>query len=504
MNSFARESGHRAKKELILKKLPPHPDLDQIKRQAKELLTAFRAGDAVAAAQVNAAFQGGDPSAFALHDAQRVLARIYGFDSWPKLKAYVDGATVRRLADAIRAGHLPPVEALLRARPELASMEIDGLQPLHFAVQNRRPEIVRLLMRCGASARVGVYPHRDATSALTMAVERGYNDIVAIVEDAERGRLTPSPVEESAGPLTRAVTSGDRELLRQLLEQGLDPDERTRLGRFDEPVFSWGAPLWHCAGSARHEMARMLLDRGADPNARVYASGSPMFQAFAQRDSAMIELLRSYGGKPEATSAGLFRQSDLARRMLSGEADYLLDGVGGETLCEQLLWGGACGGDPEVVRMALEGVNWVRDDPRWFTILEQPLRIWRYGIEHEAWDRTTYLTCFRLVLERCDPNITARFGLTILHSVAGSRKHVTAEERVAFATMLLDAGARLDVRDELLRSTPLGWACRYGRSELVRLFLDRGADPEEREAEPWARPRAWAEKMGHEDILGTA
>jgi len=54
------------------------------------------------------------------------------------------------------------------------------------------------------------------------------------------------------------------------------------------------------------------------------------------------------------------------------------------------------------------------------------------------------------------------------------RGHVTGEETVAFAALLLDAGARLDVRDDLLEGTPLGWACRWGRAELVKLLLARG------------------------------
>jgi len=251
----------------------------------------------------------------------------------------------------------------------------------------------------------------------------------------------------------------------------------------------------------------MLLKAGANPNASVYASGDPMFTAYSREDWKMVELLERYGGKPNATTAGLYRRTELARRMLSGEAEYRLDGVGGATLAEQLLWGAACGGDPEIVRMALERVDWVRADARWFTILEQPLRIWSHGTAGEEWDRGTYLTCFRMLLERADPNIIGRteeqapFGMTILHSVAGAREHVTAEERVAFATMLLDAGARLDVRDQLLRSTPLGWACRWGQVELVKLLLERGADPVENDAEPWALPIAWAEKRGHHEIV---
>ena len=69
------------------------------------------------------------------------------------------------------------------------------------------------------------------------------------------------------------------------------------------------------------------------------------------------------------------------------------------------------------------------------------------------------------------------------------------------ASMLLDAGARLDVRDNLFKSTPLGWACRWGRVELVRLLLARGADPVEAQAQFWATPRAWAAKKKQPDIL---
>jgi ankyrin repeat protein len=67
--------------------------------------------------------------------------------------------------------------------------------------------------------------------------------------------------------------------------------------------------------------------------------------------------------------------------------------------------------------------------------------------------------------------------------------------------MLLDAGAGLDIRDNLLKSTPLGWACRWGRVELVALLLARGADRVEADAEPWATPRAWAKKSGRDDVL---
>jgi ankyrin repeat protein len=75
------------------------------------------------------------------------------------------------------------------------------------------------------------------------------------------------------------------------------------------------------------------------------------------------------------------------------------------------------------------------------------------------------------------------------------------EHRIDRAVLLLDAGASLSKRDQLLKSTPLGWACRWGRTELVKLYLLRGADPVEAAAESWATPLEWATKGGHRDII---
>ena len=82
-----------------------------------------------------------------------------------------------------------------------------------------------------------------------------------------------------------------------------------------------------------------------------------------------------------------------------------------------------------------------------------------------------------------------------------------AKERVAQATILLDAGAKLSARHEFHKTTALGHACRWGAIELVKLYLERGADPVEADAEPWARPRArplaLAEKYGHANVATT-
>ena len=59
------------------------------------------------------------PDTFALHDAQFVLARSYGFESWPKLKAAIDGVTGRKLHEAAESGDLRTARELLTRRPEI-------------------------------------------------------------------------------------------------------------------------------------------------------------------------------------------------------------------------------------------------------------------------------------------------------------------------------------------------------------------------------------------------
>jgi ankyrin repeat protein len=99
-----------------------------------------------------------------------------------------------------------------------------------------------------------------------------------------------------------------------------------------------------------------------------------------------------------------------------------------------------------------------------------------------------------------DPNIS-RYHQTPLHFTAAWHSGLSGEDRARFAANLLDHGASLNVRDDLLKSTPLGWACRWGRRELVELYLRRGAPAREVDAEAWATPEAWARKMNHPAIL---
>jgi len=609
------------------RRLPSHPSLEQLRKQAKELLEEYRTGDPTAVAEVRQ-FERQPPPEFALSDAQRVLARAYGYESWTKLKDFVDGVNVSRLAEAVKAGDVVQAAALIRARPELVGMDMAGdneHRALHYAVLRRDVAMVRMLMQAGSDARKGIFPHREATSAYALAKDREYQDVVTVIEEEEqRRRQSSSSPNSAASPvqdqINEAIRSGDNnaairmlqqdegliracdheggtplhvaaaaanaemvewllgrranvskldgdgltpldraamaanphnedakifpsiarllldhgaemtvraavaladgpriremvaanpgvlreihwmrggllslavnhdriESVRLLLDLGADVDERTMLHELEEPTTSWGTPLWNATLARQREIVELLLDRGADPNANVYASGWPLRNAYG--DEALRRLLLDRGARLQPY---MVAEADDA-----ATAAQLLESDSSEELARELTWAAACHGSPSVIQLSLPRLNWPPKDPRWNWILIQPIR----GIDPGGEDHEGFFECMATLLARgIDPNVSSRFGQTTLHFLA-ARGGLTGPERSRFAAMLLDHGARLDVRDELLQSTPLGWACRWGRKELVEFLIERGAQVDEADAEAWATPPAWAGKKGHAEI----
>lgn len=169
----------------------------------------------------------------------------------------------------------------------------DGCSPLDVAGSGgghrdltENPEamaMIRLLQQRGAKL--------TARSAVILGDEASFRKI-ATEEDV----ITPR--DNDGWLLSLAVDCNRPAMLQLLLDLGLDPDARVRLEEGDRPTFTWGMPLYQCARYGKHSMAEMLLKRGADPNGQVYASGTPLSEAYGQRDEEMIALLERHGGNP--------------------------------------------------------------------------------------------------------------------------------------------------------------------------------------------------------------
>src|SRR5207253_7985111 len=134
-----------------------------------------------AVAEVTTYHRTATPETFALHDAQFVLARSYGFESWPKLKAAVDGVTAGKLHEAAESGAIKTARELLTRRPEIVDLSRGEMRGLHMAVLRRDLEMTKLLLEFGADPDGGIWPNRDATSPYVIARDRGYDEIADVL-----------------------------------------------------------------------------------------------------------------------------------------------------------------------------------------------------------------------------------------------------------------------------------------------------------------------------------
>lgn len=251
------------------------PSLQQLKKQAKELLKAYQAREQAAVIEVERFERHPDQLSFVLADAQRVLARAYGFPSWTQLKHHVDGVNAEAFIAAAEAGDVAAVRNLAKLRPELVNPDLAEFRDsaLHRAVVNRDAEMTRTLMQLGADARRGIWPHRDATSAHTIAEDRRYDEIVTIIEQEEehRRQKRSSPgvsIDSKIDDVLAAIREGRSEEAIQILERDLSLAGACNVD---------GATPLHAAAWAHDwKMVTWLLNRHASVDSRDALGRTPL------------------------------------------------------------------------------------------------------------------------------------------------------------------------------------------------------------------------------------
>lgn len=336
--------------------LPQQPSLPQLRKQAKELLRAVRSGDSTAVERVTAQLQrlAKDARPISLSLAQLALAREYGFDSWPKLKIFVEtqGFTfeekLRHFVDAAMTGRLYFANHLLKSEPKLASYSL-GTACLIGDVEAVR----RMLAKDPKLATTPI--GRWNWLPIVYATHSSYHE-----ESAEKRQalldITQLLLEHGADPnSTYSVTYLDGqvegpnpviygpaghtnfpELAELLLKAGANPDEKEALyhstefpdHRCTRLLLQYGArpTKW---GALHHQLDRddlagvkLLLEAGADPNGTYENLGTALHHAIIRgRSGAFVELLLQSGADPSRTDTSGRNAAQIARRF--GNLDAL-------------------------------------------------------------------------------------------------------------------------------------------------------------------------------------
>lgn len=184
-------------------RLPARPSLEQLRKQAKELLKDFRAGDAAAKARMQIVIPRSADSTsvenLVLADAQFVLAREYGFENWARMVHHVE--TINPTEYQARYEQLAQDIVATYYGDTTAHQRLDDQLPGKATIE-RFQEMVHERMR----AVLGVADwHSEFTLAdaqLILARQHGFDDWAAFLQSFAQppGDLHSTPIWRSATP----------------------------------------------------------------------------------------------------------------------------------------------------------------------------------------------------------------------------------------------------------------------------------------------------------------
>jgi Ankyrin repeat len=300
----ADESARAAASEFI-DALPSHPSLEMQQKRAKNLLRAASRDDAAAWRRIRALHPKPPAAdAFKLADAQLVIARGYGFQSWADMRRKIHSLTktpVEQFHAAIRAGDAAHVRALLESDADVRAVvnqpvpNTFGKRPASMSKKNL--DVLDVLLEFGADLNLksdwrpgpfGLLEYDITPEEAAPLIARGaIVDIFAAAHlkmfDRVRELIDadPSLVHARGGDGKTALHCARTvDIARYLIEHGADIDARD--------VDHESTPAQYLVRDAP-DVARLLVDRGA---------WFDIFIAVGLRDAALVE--RCLRDDPEA------------------------------------------------------------------------------------------------------------------------------------------------------------------------------------------------------------
>jgi ankyrin repeat protein len=177
------------------------------------------------------------------------------------------------LLAAIRASDIPAAARVLDRAGSPVFFEVKGDLPLLVAAEEGASlEMVRWLVSKGFS---GFNPKSTKWSPLYGAIAHDREDIAVYLIDVGSQPLNPKGIA-AWRMLTTAANRGLLQVVRRLIELGVDCRERAQVFAPSEPIFHILPRVFGVYGGPRVEIARMLLDGGACPHSTTYMTGQTL------------------------------------------------------------------------------------------------------------------------------------------------------------------------------------------------------------------------------------
>jgi ankyrin repeat protein len=477
------------------RELPAHPNLEQLKKQAKSLLAAAKARDMEALQRFAAlpAFASRPVEAIAdvdlaLHDAQSVIAREHGFASWNALRDEVESRTLSfdaALDEFIRCatgGATGRAERLLALYPGIASATLHTALVLgdDAAVEERLKSNPQLAQQPGGPQDWEPLLYACHTSMLKSNPAR-LDGLVAIARRLCALGANPNaeyhwnwhPELPRTALWAAVCTVGHLPLAQVLLEAGANPTDGVTShiagggGNLDalELLHRYGLNVNGIPGGVPPLVYMMtwadnpagpywLLDHGADANLAWGDAGeAPLHVAARRWDVPMVQRLVDCG-------------ADVSRRRADGATPHTVAELQGNR--DVAAWLLAHGAVDELSTLERFIAACARADRRSADALlaahpglrselqpEHHLMLHRPAESGNAAVLETMLAC------GFDPEATDKDGVTPLHRAAMGG-HVEA------VRVLLQHGADVNAQDGMFSASPLVWAVEGRRNAKHR------------------------------------
>jgi ankyrin repeat protein len=445
--------------------LPANPSHEHLRKQAKRLAKAHD---------------------LQLATAQRRLAADYGYPSWAALMRVVDGIADAPAPSPLAAAAARADEAAVRdllARGEPANgHNSDVNRPLwHACASNAPPQqriaVVTLLLDAGASPRQS----GDGTP-LHQAARRGPLALVELL--IRRGALSWQPDRRGKTALdyARKGSAKDRDAIVELLDRPVIRD-----ARFREAVKAIQSGSVATLSRLLDRYPELLRERAIEPDCypRDYFRDPKLFWFIANNPTLVRKMPANIADIVRAMLARGIEQADLdcTLELTMSNGDTGEHGRQAE-LMSLLIESGATV-TPQAIRVAL--AHWQ---------IEPILALLARGLAMTApiaaaLGRTDALKS--LLREASAVDRQEAFGMAVINRQLGAARlcldagadpnqhlpvhshsmplhQATINDDLDMMKLLLERGARLDVRDTLWDGTPLGWAV-HGKKAGAEAYL---------------------------------
>ncbi|HEV8293585.1 MAG TPA: ankyrin repeat domain-containing protein, partial [Tepidisphaeraceae bacterium] len=428
--------------------LPPRANLEHLKKQAKGLLAKHRGKDRKSK----------------LADAQRMIARKYGFASWAKLKAHVAASEnvdpLKLAKDAFEVDDAKTLRKLLHEYPQLKDVVNQPIAPFDSPpiVCVRSKEMLDVLLDAGADIN-----DRSRWWAGSFGLLDGIDP-----------ELAPYAIKQGAIVTVHAAARlGMMDRLKELIKN--DPElMHARGGDGQTPL--------HFAKTV--EIAEFLLEKGADIDARDVDHESTPAQWMIRERQDVARLLVRRGCRTDILMAAALGDLGLVKKHLDENPESIRMSVSEKYFPKQnpraggtiYIWTLGHNQTPHLVARQFGHEKVFR-----FLIERSPLEL-RLAQAYELGDEET----FKALLAR-RPDVAKNL------SDDERRKLVDAAQNnnTRAVKLMLEAGWPVDARGQHA-GTALHWAAWHGNAAMVREVLRYKPPIEDAENEFKATPLGWA------------